>query len=62
MVDAIIFVGQLLVGLIACALILFFLIGGLIEIYDRVTGADERKQKEKEHMQARLAKLEEDIK
>jgi hypothetical protein len=56
MFDIIIFIGQLAVGLIACAIIGIFVIAGLIELYDRITGADERKQE----MQKRLDQINED--
>lgn len=56
MIEFIITLGQFVVGMLVLGFIVLAIIALLIEIYDRVTGADEKKQQMKE----RLKSIEED--
>lgn len=56
MLDAIILIGQLFVGFIAIVAIVALVVLGSLEIYDRITGADVKRQAQLD----RLRQLEED--
>lgn len=60
MIDWIQGFGEFVIGLIALIFVAVVLIAGLIEIFDVITGADKRKQEEKEQIDKRLRAVEED--
>lgn len=60
MIDWIQGFGEFVIGLLALIFVGVVLVAGLIEIYDAVTGADKRRQEEKEQIDKRLRAVEED--
>lgn len=58
MFDTLARIGEVTVGVISTLVWIFIILAGLIELFDWITGADKRKQEEKDHMAERLKSLE----
>jgi len=50
MLDAIVFTGQLFVGFLAIIVLVTMVVLAFLEIYDRLTGADEKRQNDAERL------------
>ena len=60
MIDWIQGFGEFVIGLAALIFVALVVVAGLIEIFDALTGADKRKQAEKEQIESRLEAIEKD--